>query len=274
MALTSDPLDLWREALASWAIPDRILAAAEESPWLLPPDLFARRADAQMARPAGAALARAAEALPAEGAVLDVGAGAGAASLPLTAAGRLIAVDEKPDMLVELEARAAGRGLETQSIVGRWPDVASRTPPADVVVCSHVLYNVLDIGPFVAGLHEHARRRVVVELTARHPLSGLNPLWRTFHGLERPQHPTWEDAAAAIRSLGIQPTAEVYPRRAGTAWAVSFEAFVRITRIRLCLASELEPAVATALRERGADPADASTWTEGNGDLVALWWDV
>ena len=44
-----------------------------------------------------------------------------------------------------------------------WPDVASQAPPADVVVSSHVLYNVPDIGPFLVALHEHARRRVVVE---------------------------------------------------------------------------------------------------------------
>jgi SAM-dependent methyltransferase len=220
------------------------------------------------------ALARAAEALPAAGTVLDVGAGAGAASLPLTAAARLIAVDEQPDMLRELEARAVRRGLETTSIVGRWPDVASQAPPADVVVSSHVLYNVPDIGPFLVALHEHARRRVVVEITARHPLSGLNPLWRKFHDIERPDRPTWKDAASAIRTLGIEPRAEVYRRPDGPAWAVSFEAFVRATRIRLCLAPQQETEVAAALAERGVDRTDSSTWTAGNGDLVALWWNV
>jgi SAM-dependent methyltransferase len=274
MPKTPDPLDAWREALASWAIPDQILAAAPESPWLLPPGLFARRADAQIERPTGVALARAAEALPAAGTVLDVGAGAGAASLPLTAAARLIAVDERPDMLSELEARAARRGLATAAIAGRWPDVAAQAPPADVVVSSHVLYNVPDVGPFLVALHEHARRRVVVEITARHPLSVLNPLWRKFHDIERPERPTWRDAASAIRALGIDPSVETYRRPAGAASAVSFEALVRATRIRLCLAPELDPAVATALVEGGADPEDASTWTTGNHDLVALWWDV
>jgi hypothetical protein len=142
------------------------------------------------------------------------------------------------------------------------------------VVSSHVLYNVPDIGPFLVALHEHARRRVVVEITARHPLSVLNPLWRRFHDIERPERPTWRDAASAVRTLGIDPNVETYRRPAGAASATSFEALVRATRIRLCLAPELEPAVATALVEGGADPADASTWTAGNHDLVALWWDV
>lgn len=268
-----DPLGRWRDALAAWAIPEHILAAAPESPWLLPLELFARRADAQVERPSGVALVRAAEALPAGGVVLDVGAGAGAASLPLTAAGTLIAVDEDPRMLAELMSRAARRGLAMTSIAGRWPDVASRAPGADVVVSSNVLYNVPDIGPFVVALHEHARRRVVLEITARHPLSGLNPLWRAFHGVERPDRPTWEDAASAIHAIGIELRAEVYPRPAA-ALATSFEALVTMTRIRLCLPSTRDREVAAALVERGGDPANPATWTSADPDLVALWWDV
>lgn len=271
---TVDPLAVWREALATWAIPEHILAAAPESPWLLPKELFARRADAQVERPSGAALERAAEALPAAGTVLDVGAGAGAASLPLTGATTLIAVDENSDLLAELRARAARRGLETMAIIGRWPDVAARVPGADVVVCSHVLYNVPDIGPFVIALHEHARRRVVLEITARHPLSGLNPLWRRFHGVERPVRPTWEDASSAIRALGIEPRAQVYRRPVGAAPATSFPALVTMTRIRLCLPPAREPEVAAALVERGADSTNPTTWASNDPDLVALWWDV
>lgn len=271
--MTADPLVRWRDDLAAWAIPQHILEAAPEPPWQLPRDLFARRADAQVERPAGRSLARAAEALPDGGSVLDVGAGAGAASLPLRAAGRLIAVDQDPDMLAALRSRAEARGVETEAIEGRWPDVATRTPAADVVTCNHVLYNVPDIGPFVQALHGHARRRVVVELTPRHPVSGLNPLWRRFHGIERPERPTWEDAAACLRTVGIEPNAERYPRPPGTAHMASFEAAVRATRIRLCLPADREPEVAAALVEGGAQPDDPETWSTGGGELVVLWWD-
>ena len=269
-----DPLGSCRAALEAWAIPEDILAAAPESPWVLPTELFARRADAQVERPSGVAFERAAEALPAAGTVLDVGAGAGAASLPLTSAGTLIAVDENVDLLAELESRAARRQLETMAIVGRWPDVAQRVPSADVVVCSHVLYNVPDLGPFVTALHEHARRRVVLELTARHPLSGLNPLWRQFHGIDRPERPTWEDAASGLRALGIEPQIDVYQRLAGTTSMSSFEALVTMTRIRLCLAPAREAEVAAALVERGADRTNPTTWTSSDPELVALWWDA
>ncbi|HYW25578.1 MAG TPA: methyltransferase domain-containing protein [Terriglobales bacterium] len=271
---TVDPLSSWSTALAAWAIPEHILRAAPESPWLLPKELFARRADVQVDRPSGVALERAAEALPAGGTVLDVGAGAGAASLPLRAAGTLIAVDENPALLGELRSRATRSGLETTAIVGRWPDVAAQVPSADVVVCGHVLYNVPDIGPFVRALDAHARRRVVVELTARHPLSGLNPLWRLFHGIDRPDRPTWEDAAAAIRALGIEPQVQVYRRPAAAAVMSSFESLVRLTRIRLCLAPERYPEVAAALVERGADRTNPATWASNDPDLVALWWDA
>ena len=274
MVSSVDPLGSWRAALEAWAIPERILAAAPESPWVLPTELFARRTDAQVERPSGAAHERAAEALPAAGTILDVGAGAGAASLPLTSAGTLIAVDENPDLLAELEIRAARRQLKSMAIVGRWPDVADRVPSADVVVCSHVLYNVPDLGPFVTALHEHARRRVVVEITARHPLSGLNPLWRRFHGIDRPERPTWEDAASGIRTLGIDPQVEVYRRSAATASMSSFEALVRMTRIRLCLAPAREAEVAAALVERGANRTNPTTWTSSDPELVALWWDA
>src|SRR2546430_2930411 len=74
----------WREDLAAWAIPQHILDAAPESPWHFPVELFARRADAAQSRMTASTL-RALEALPMDGSVLDVGCGAGAASLPLAA---------------------------------------------------------------------------------------------------------------------------------------------------------------------------------------------
>ncbi|HKC74769.1 MAG TPA: class I SAM-dependent methyltransferase, partial [Chloroflexota bacterium] len=89
----------WKQALAAWAIPPAILAAAPESPWGFPTELFERRADAVPAEPTPSTQ-RALEALPEGGSVLDVGCGAGAASLPLAArAGHLIGVDPSAEML-------------------------------------------------------------------------------------------------------------------------------------------------------------------------------
>src|SRR5690348_12266663 len=181
----------WAQALAAWAIPPEILAAAPESPWGFPTDVFARRADAAALAVPTPSAQRALEALPQGGVVLDVGCGAGAGSLPLAArAGHLIGVDSSRDLLDAFRERGERAGTTVATIEGTWPDVADQTPLADVVVCHHVAYNVPDLAPFMQRLTDHARRRVVVELTAQHPMSDLNELWLRFHGLIRPTTPS------------------------------------------------------------------------------------
>src|SRR3954471_3085470 len=164
-------VESWREQLAAWAIPPPIVDAPADSPWVLPHTVFIRRADRQIAEPVGASYAAALAALERPGTVLDVGAAAGAASLPL--APHLTAVTAVDADAVLLEAygqRAKALGLPANLVHGQWPQVADAVPAADVVVCGHVLYNVSDLPPFVAALNARARRLVVAELTERHPL--------------------------------------------------------------------------------------------------------
>jgi SAM-dependent methyltransferase len=263
----------WAEALAAWAIPDEILARAPESPWQLPRELFARRADLQIERREGISIARAEEALGVAGSVLDVGAGAGAGSLPLRGMTELVAVDTQPEMLEELLTRANKRGLSTTAVVGQWPEVAPLTPAAEVVVCHHVLYNVPDIVPFVQALDQHARRRVVIELTAAHPLSGLNPLWRHFHQLERPERPTWPDAVAALRAAGLDPRVELSHRSVEPSTMTTFEDVVRMTRLRLCLDGSREAELIAELGKMGVRPEDSRSWSLGSPEIATLWWE-
>ena len=97
---STDLLDGWRRDLAAWAIPEEITAAVAESPWVLPRQVFARRADRVRAAPSGPSFQRAWAALDPPGSVLDVGSGAGAACLPLLPrAAYLTAVDADADML-------------------------------------------------------------------------------------------------------------------------------------------------------------------------------
>jgi len=251
----------WRDQLAGWAIPDHIAAAARESPWAMPVGYFARRARRYVAQPVGASYARAAEALDPPGSVLDVGTGAGAASLPLAPLTTdLTAVDTNADMLEALREQA---GVAVHTIEGRWPDVASGTPVADVVVCHHVFYNVSDLADFALALTAHARRRIVVELGERHPLVVLSPLWTLFHGLDRPAGPTATDAVAVLREAGINPREERWRRPPGAVDADDAD-LVEMTRRRLCLPPERRDEVAEALR---AQPAGGGT------DLVTLWWE-
>jgi SAM-dependent methyltransferase len=261
----------WAEALAAWRIPQQILDAATESPWVLPEDVFSRRAEQALAAPGGASYDVTAQALAGGGSVLDVGAGGGAACLPHAARiTQLTAVDTHLSMLDDLAHRAARLGLSPRLVVGAWPAVAAETPVADVVLCHHVLYNVPELGPFVEALTAHARRRVVVEITQRHPLVALNPYWLRFHGLKRPEGPTADDAVAVLRSLGLAVEARRW-RRPAAAYE-SFARLVDVTRRRLCLPASRADEVAAALREEGVSPDEPPDLGSSGDDLVTIWW--
>jgi SAM-dependent methyltransferase len=255
-------LERWREQLDGWAIPTEILAAAPESPWQFPVGLFRSRARRAGSRPVTPSNREAARFLLPGGSVLDVGAGGGAASLPLAGvAGRLVGVDESADMVAAFLAAAEAAGVPAEGVQGRWPEVAARVAPADVVVCHHVLYNVADLAPFADALTGHARRRVVVELTERHPLVGLGPLWRRFHGLERPAGPGADDAVAALEALGPEVARQDWESRDRFGFD-DFDELVAFTRRRLCLPARRDPEVAAALLEEGTRRV-GGVWVSG-----------
>ena len=262
----------WREALDEWRIPQAIRDGAAASPWTLPVGMFAARARGQLAAPSGVSYRVAMEALPPDGTVLDIGAGAGAASLALRArAGSITAVDENDDMLAVFADLAATAQVPARTVIGTWPEVAGDVAPADVVVCHHVLYNVPDLGPFVTALTAHARARVVVELTAHHPLSSLNPLWRMLHGIERPTRPTATDAIEVISSTGVRPRWKAWNRPV-TQDGMEYPELVAATCRRLCLGPERLGDVEAALRQLGVSP-DRPYLGGPTRDLVTVWWD-
>jgi SAM-dependent methyltransferase len=264
----------WRDQLASWAIPERITAAAADSPWRLPTGTFARRAQRQIAAATGFSYEKAADALDPPGSVLDVGAGAGAASLPLAArTTELTAVDTSEAMLATLTELAQPLNLRLHTVIGAWPDVADTVAPADVVVCHHVLYNVPDLKDFALALHDHARRRVVIELTARHPMAALNPLWRVMHDLDRPDGPTAEDAADVLRECGLSPNAHAWPRPPRPEYP-SFAELLTATRQRLCLPPERDDELTEAMLELGVDPQHPYDLPAPDERVVTLWWDA
>lgn len=184
------------------ALPDEILAQAPDSPHGFDVEMFARIADEAATQDTPSRQAALA-ALPEQGNVLDVGCGAGAGALQLVPpAAMLFGIDESPEMLGAFGERAEARGVAHAELVGRWPDAAHRAPTADVVVCYHVLYNVPDAVAFLEALTAHARHRVVLELSAEHPLAWLGPYWREIHDYDRPPGPTADDAVAILSELG------------------------------------------------------------------------
>ena len=268
---TNAAAERWRRDLAAWEIPAQILTAAEVSPWVLPRTLFVRRAADATATPEGPSYDRAWEVLDPPGTVLDVGPGGGAASLPLASrTTHLAGVDTDAQLLERFATEAAKAGVPCDPVIGRWPDVASQVRPADVVVCHHVFYNVPDLPAFATELTAHARRRVVVELTAEHPLVRLNPLWKHFHGIDRPARPTADDALAVLTEAGIDAHLQRWRRPDVTAYE-TFAELVDVTRRRLCLPASRAADVAAALREQGADETRPDLGAAGR-DLVTLWW--
>jgi SAM-dependent methyltransferase len=262
----------WSDELAAWAIPEHITAAAPDSPWVLPSEVFARRADRVSAKPGGPSFERAWRALDPPGSVLDVGSGPGAACLPLLPrATAVTAVDADERMLGMLAERAAARGMPARCLHGRWPQVAPQTPAVDVVTCHHVLYNAADVEPFVTELTRHARRLVVVEITATHPLTSLNKLWQDFHGLRRPDGPTADDLLAILRAMGLRPESSRW-RRPATPDYASFAELIDVTRRRLCLSLDRSSDVAEALINGGVDPDSPQDLGSSGREVVTVWW--
>jgi SAM-dependent methyltransferase len=262
----------WRDDLAAWAIPEDIIGAVTESPWVLPAQVFARRADRLSADPGGPSFEQAWAALDPPGSVLDVGSGAGAACLPLIPrATALTAVDSDDRMLGLLAERASARGVRAQCVLGTWPQVAPQVTAADVVTCHHVVYNVPDLAPFIGALTGNARRRVVIEVASTHPLTSLNSLWLKFHGLTRPDRPTGTDLLAIARSMGLDVDYR-YWRRPGGGDYRTFDELVDVTRRRLCLPASRSADVAAALAAEGVDPERPADLGSSGLDVLTVWW--
>ena len=267
----------WKRQLEGWGIPEEILAAAPESPWTLPAEIFRTRAALAGSRADSATTLMAIEALPNGGSVLDVGCGSGATSLPLAGkASRLAGVDANAGQLDLFLAAAASAGIEATAILGNWLEVETLAPVSDVVVCGHVAYNVSELGRFALALTAHADLRVVMEMTQRHPLSWMSDLWQHFHGLRRPDGPTADDARAVIEESGIASQRREHVRRndgAGGGFERAEDA-VALIRRRLCLPAERDDEVAQALGDRLTRRGEL--WTAGplEQTVVTLWWDA
>src|SRR4051794_34688221 len=245
--------DRWAQELAAWAIDPGLLAAAPESPYGFPPGLFGAHRGAPVTLDAVRAAAPAS--------VLDVGCGGGAASVPVGGA-ELLGVAGSAELLAQFAAAGGPRPW-----LGRWPDVAAQVPAADVVVCANVVYNVPDLADFLTALTAHARRRVVVELTDRHPWTSMAGLWRHFRGQERPAGPTAELFAAVLAELDLAADSVSWPR--ADPWAdAAPDVVLAFTRRRLCLPAERDAEVAAAMT-RFADrrPRTATTfWWPGTAN--------
>ena len=138
--------------------------------------------------------------------LLDVGAGGGRLALPLALSCRSVsAVEPSPSMCAVLRETAEEYGIENVSIIeSGWLEAS--VEPADVILCSHVVYVIEDIGTFVRKLNSHARRLVMCVLFRSPPQAQIYGLWEQVHGELRHPLPCLPQFLPVLEELGIRAT--------------------------------------------------------------------
>jgi SAM-dependent methyltransferase len=259
--VTARPGDRWREMIAARAVPEEISGRAPGPPRRgLEPERFRWRPEVDAAQPERPSRRRALEALPEGGSALDVGCGGGASSLGLgQKAGLIVGVDRSEAMLASFEESARKAGINVRSVQGDWPAVGDEVEPVDVAVSHHAVYGVAEIEAFLEALTAHARHRAVLEVSVNGPQAVLAPLWKAFHGVERPLQPVADLAEELLRAMGYDVEREdtVAPPRAD---GVTPEA-VAFARRRLFVGPERDPEIEAFLRRAPQEHR-----------VVALWW--
>ena len=145
-----------------------------------------------------------------ENSVLDVGAGTGRFSLALAPLVREVtALEPNASMLNYLSTEIKARGVTNINVLqSSWED-APADLRADVVICSHVLYPILEIVPFLKKLHAASEQACFISMRANSLDALTAPLWRHFHGDERQQPPGYIHALDVLYELGIYAQVEV-----------------------------------------------------------------
>jgi hypothetical protein len=163
-------------------------------------------------------------------------------------------------MLESFTESAREMGVAVRAVLGAWPDVAEQVEPTDIAVCHHAVYSVAEIEEFVDALTVRARNRVVLELSEHTPLAAFNPLWKTLHGIERPDFRVADAAQEVLVSMGlaVERADIVLPPRV---LEVTPET-VAFARRRLYVGPERDPEIEAFLLSR--EPSEHR--------VIALWW--
>src|SRR5437763_4773715 len=142
--------------------------------------------------------------------ILDVGAGTGRFTLALAPlVHHVTAVEPNAAMLDYLRQDMSEQGLHKISIVQTTWEDAPGNLSADIAICSHVLYPIKDIVPFLAKLQSAAQRACYLYLRANHIAALTAHLWRHFHGDERCLPPGYIHALDVLFEMGIYADVEI-----------------------------------------------------------------
>ncbi len=138
--------------------------------------------------------------------VLDVGGGFGAVAVPVAERGHPVTVVEPHPAMLELLVRwatEAGVRGRLRVIAAGWPEAASSVAPHDVVVCSHVLYPIEDVVPFVRALVAATRHACLITLRMAGIEQTPDQLFRELHGEDRVPQPGFGDLCGVLAAAGI-----------------------------------------------------------------------
>ena len=167
--------------------------------------------------------------------------------LPLaTLAREVIAVEPSPAMRRHLAERLTAENARNITVVGAaWP--ADDVAPADVTICSHVVYGVREIAPFLRALDGHTRRLCLISIRVdQHP--GITELSRALFGEERVRQPALLDLYGALLELGIAADVHIIPASGGFRFANPDEAIAHFRdRLRIPPDSPTEAHLRTLL---------------------------
>src|SRR6202521_4887612 len=108
--------------------------------------------------------------------LIDAGAGTGRHAVPLS---------ERLEWVTAVEPSEGMRAMipprdNMTVIASTWEDAV--VAPADLVICSHVLYGVAEIEPFIAKLERTARERVFIMLRESHLPPPAATIRKRLHG--------------------------------------------------------------------------------------------
>ncbi|NJN18922.1 MAG: class I SAM-dependent methyltransferase [Oscillochloris sp.] len=181
--------------------------------------------------------------------VLDIGAGAGRhAGFLAGHVAQVIAVERSPAMRMQLERRIAEQQIPNIAVVAAdWP--AAAVAEIDIAICSHVIYGVRTIVPFLQHMDAVARRACFISAGFRQPSYGLNRFWQHIYGEARLPLPGAMECLNVLDQLGIRAQLNHIPA-SYYSFADETEALADIRwRLRLSQSPQHDAAILAAIAD-------------------------
>jgi SAM-dependent methyltransferase len=142
--------------------------------------------------------------------VLDVGAGTGRFSLALAPlVDHVFAIEPSSAMLNFLRQDAAAKRLTNiSSVQSTWQEASDKLQ-ADIVICSHVVYPIRDIEPFLLKLQSASLGTCFIYARATHMDALTADIWRHFHHDDRCLPPCYIHVLDVLFEMGINANVDV-----------------------------------------------------------------